>query len=95
MRGVPKGYRHIWKYKGRWDEKKVKPGKWNFTFKATKGRKHKGIGRFGVGTKGAWKIRGTQYIKKTGRDTYQTKLVGTKVPLKFYVKKPKKRKVYK
>lgn len=89
-KGVPKGYRHIWKYKGRWDEKKLRKGLWKFTFTATKGHKgKKTYGKFGKGTKGAWLIRGIQYITKTGKGTYQTRLVGTKKPLKFHIKKRK------
>lgn len=90
-KGVKKGYRHIWKYKGVWDETKLGQGKgWKIKFRATKGRKHKGMGPFGVGTTGSWNIRGIQYIKKTGRDTYQTTLIGKKYPRKFNVKKPRK-----
>lgn len=88
-KGVPKGFKHNWAYRGHWAEKKIRPGKWKFIFKATKNRKAKGTGSFGIGTTGAWKIQGIQYIKKTGKGTYQTKLVGTKIPLKFNVKKPK------
>lgn len=90
-KGVPKKYRHVWKYKGRWDETKLRPGLWKFKFNATKRHKHKSMGSFGIGTTGAWKIKGIQYIKKTGRDTYQTRLIGTKKPLKFHVKKPYKK----
>ena len=89
-KGVPPGYRERWKYTGLWDETKKKPGLWNFTFQATKRRRAKGYGPFGKGTKGAWKIKGIQYIEKTGKGQYQTKLIGTKKPLKFYVKKHKK-----
>lgn len=84
--GVPKGYKHIWGYRGVWKEQKQRKGLWKFTFKATKGKKSKSYGNFGKGTKGAWKINGIQYIKKTGKGKYQTVLVGTKKPLKFYVK---------
>lgn len=89
-RGVPKGYKHNWSYRGHWAEKKIRPGKWTFTFTATKHRKAgRNLGSFGIGTKGAWRINGIQYITKTGTGTYQTKLIGTKKPLKFYVKKPR------
>jgi hypothetical protein len=92
-RAVPKGYKHNWTYHGHWKETKTRPGNWKFTFRATKSRKTaKSMGSFGVGTKGAWKIRGTQYITKIGKGKYQTKLVGTKTPMKFYVKKPFKSK---
>lgn len=86
-KGVPKGFKHIWKYKGVWNEKKTRPGLWRFTFRATKGKKASRMGSFGVGTKGAWKINAVQYIKKTRKGQYQTKMVGTKKPLKFYVKR--------
>jgi hypothetical protein len=91
-KGVPKNYKHIWGYRGVWKEKKRGRGKgWDFTFNATKNHKHKGMGSFGIGTKGAWKVIGIQYITKTGKNTYQTKLIGKKYPLKFYVKKPRRR----
>lgn len=86
------GTKKNWTYRGRWNEKKVKKGLWKFVFTATKRRKAtKGYGNFGKGTKGAWKIEGIQYIEKTGPGSYQTKLVGTKKPLKFYVKKGRKK----
>ena len=47
------------------------------------------MGSFGKGTKGAWKIKGTQYITKTGKGKYQTDFRGTKKPMKFYVKHQK------
>lgn len=98
-KGVKAGYKHIWKYKGRWNEKKIRKGLWKFTFQATKSKKGKRkIGNFGIGTTGAWKITGIQYIKKTSPTSYQTKLIGTKKPIKFNIKKPKnkrwKRKTY-
>lgn len=89
-KGVSKGFRHIWDYDGKWDETKKRPGLWKFNFKATKKKKSNSMGNFGVGTKGAWKINGIQYIKKTGKGRYKTNLVGEKRPLKFYVKKPKR-----
>lgn len=89
--GVPKGYQHSWKYNGRWNEKKIRKGLWKIRFRATKSRGgSKKLGSFGIGTKGAWKISGIQYIKKIGPRKYQTTLIGTKKPLKFYVKKPYK-----
>lgn len=84
---VPKGYEENWKYTGRWSEKKLKKGLWKFTFTATKRRKAKSYGEFKKGTKGAWAIKGIQYITKTGKGKYQTKFIGTKKPLKFHVKK--------
>lgn len=89
-KGVPAGYKEAWKYVGRWREKKLRKGKWRFTFTATKRRRAKTYGSFGKGTKGAWKINAIQYIEKTGKGKYQTKMIGTKKPIKFHVKRPKK-----
>jgi hypothetical protein len=90
-KAVGKGFRHIWKYNGKWDETKIRPGLWKFKFRASKGKRSKRYGSFGKGTKGAWYIKGIQYIEKTGKGKYQTTLIGTKKPLKFYVKKPKRK----
>lgn len=88
---VPKGYRENWTYsRGKWTEKKVRKGLWKFTYSANKRRKATSYGEFGKGTKGAWKINAVQYIEKTGKGQYKTKMIGTKVPLKFYVKKVRK-----
>jgi hypothetical protein len=89
--GVPAGYKHIWGYKGVWKETKLPRGKgWKVDFKATKRRTHKGMGSFGKGTKIVWGIKGKQYAQKTGRDTYQTRLIARKYPLKIKVRKPYK-----
>ena len=90
-RAVPKGFRHIWKYHGRWDETKVRPGLWRFKFVASKGKQSRRLGSFGVGTKGGWAIKAKQYLTKTGIGKYQTTMVGYKRPLRFNVKKAKKR----
>lgn len=90
-KGVGKGYRHVWGYKGVWDETKLGRGRgWRINFTATKRRRHRGMGSFGVGTTGAWRIRGVQYIRKTGMNTYQTQLIGYKYPMKFNVRSPKR-----
>lgn len=93
--GVPAGYRENWKYTGRWSEQKKRDrwGRtyWPFVFKATKRRKAKGYGGFGRGTKGAWKVKGVQYITKTGKGEYQTVLIGKKYPMRFYVKRTRRR----
>ena len=73
-----------------WDETKLGKGRgWKINFRATKRHAHRNMGSFGVGTKGAWRVRGIQYITKTGKNTYQTHLIGRKYPLKFYVKRPR------
>ena len=64
-KGIKAGYIHNWKYKGAWNEKKIRKGLWRFSFRATKSHRGKrSEGNFGVGTKGAWRIKGMQYIKK-------------------------------
>lgn len=91
-KGVPKGFEHSWRYNGRWNEKKIKKGLWKGRFRAIKSRKYtKSMGSFGIGTKGAWDIWGTQYIKKIAPNKYATDYIFYKKPKKFYVKKPKRR----
>ena len=87
-KAVPKNFRHLWGYRGVWDEKKIKPGLWRFKFVASKGKRSSKMGSFGVGTRGGWKIKAKQFITKTGKGSYQTTMIGTKSPLKFQVKKP-------
>lgn len=77
LRGVPKGYKHHWKYTGRWNETKTGPGTWKFQFKATKKTKAKGMGPK-PGYKVHWKIQADQYAVKTRKGTYQTNMLGTK-----------------
>lgn len=90
-KGVPSGYKHLWTYKGKWDEKKIRKGLWRFTFTATKGKKgRRTYGSFGKGTTGAWKINAIQYIRKTSPTSYQTKMIGTKKPLKFNIRRNRK-----
>lgn len=88
---VPAGYEENWKYVGRWSEKKLRKGLWKFRFKATKRRRARSLGNFGVGTTGAWKINGIQKIRKTNKGEYQTDFQGYKRPLQFNVKKAKRR----
>jgi len=87
--GVPAGYREIWNYKGRWDERKIRKGLWIFKFGATKSRKSRSLGNFGVGTTGRWKIVAIQDIKKVGRGKYKTLMRGFKKPVFFKVRRPK------
>lgn len=79
---VPRGYVHNWKYTGRWHERKVSPKKWKIDFRATKGKRARGYGNFGKGFRIKWRINAVQYAKKTGKGTYQTRMVGTKTKMK-------------
>lgn len=77
-KGVKKGFKHNWKYKGHWKEKKVGKGIWRIDFRATKGRKARSYGGYAKGSRLKWKINATQYAIKTGKGTYQTRMIGTK-----------------
>lgn len=80
-----KGSRHNWAYRGRWFERKIAPGKWRFSFMATKRQKaHPGVKR---GSRFIWKINGVQRAVKTKSGRYQTKFTGTKKLIKAKVKK--------
>lgn len=93
--GVKAGYKHNWKYKGAWKERKIRTGLWKFTFRATKSHKgSRSYGSFGKGTTGAWKINAIQRIRKISPNAYQTTMTGTKKPLRFNIKKPRKKWTY-
>lgn len=77
-RGVKTGYKAWWKYKGVWKEKKVKPGNWKLSFRATKNRKAKSFGSHPIGRRIRWKIIGFQDVIKTKKGQYQTHLYGNK-----------------
>lgn len=77
-KGTPTGYKHIWGYRGIWKETKKTPTTWKINFTATKNKKSKGYGKFRKGFKVHWKIIADQYAIKTGKGTYQTKMIGTK-----------------
>lgn len=80
MRSVPRGYRHDWRYRGRWRERKVGRGKWKFDFRARKSRSvpAKSMGSVKKGDKITWRVRGTQTVTKVSKDQYSTRLVGSK-----------------
>jgi len=77
-RGVPRGYRHNWAYKGHWYERKTGKGTWKVDYRATKSRKQAGSGGPPVGTKITWHLEGTQTAVKTNKGTYQTRFRATK-----------------
>jgi hypothetical protein len=80
-----KGSKHNWAYRGKWFERKKKPGLWIFSFKATKNQKP----RRGVkpGSRYKWRINATQTAVKTKKGRYQTKMVGTKRLIKSRVRR--------
>lgn len=76
-RGVPVKYTHNWSYRGHWRETKISPRDWNVDFRATKRTKAGGAGP-PPGFRVKWKIDAVQYARKTGKGTYETRLVGRK-----------------
>lgn len=88
-RGVPPGYKHVWRYKGVWREKKLPGGTWKISFKATKGKKSHSYGQFKKGFKVVWKIKGIQTAEKIAPGRYQTHLIATKKRIKSGYKRRK------
>jgi hypothetical protein len=76
MRGVKKGYRHAWGYKGIWREVKTKTGTWIGSFRARKTNMvpRKSMGSIKKGNTIKWKIDGTQTARKLNKDEYATEL---------------------
>lgn len=95
---MKKGSRHHWAYRGHWKERKVAPGVWFGSFKATKSQRPRpGVA---VGSRYKWRIRGLQSAVKTSAGQYQTNLRfkktlvkadPSKTTLRFKVKKRRKR----
>jgi hypothetical protein len=90
--GVPVGYKHKWKYRGHWNEEKIKPGEWEFTFHAQKNRKGSAKGGLKPGQKVKWKIEGTQTATKVSGRTYKTTFKGRKQLVGIMPKQNKKQK---
>lgn len=92
-RGVPKGYRHNWAYRGHWQEQKTGKGTWAVDFRATKHRGGSPRGGLPKGSKITWDLRGTQTAVKTGDKKYQTRFRATKTLKSVQVpkRKPKRR----
>lgn len=91
-RGVKPGYRHLWKYTGLWNEKKIGKGLWKGSFRATKGKRSKSLGGFPKGTKVLWKLTGTQTARKTAKGRYQTNFKFRKKLLKINVPRHRRKK---
>jgi hypothetical protein len=89
--GVPVGYKHDWKYRGQWVEKKIAPKLWKFRFKATKPRSGSSKGGLPIGGSVAWAIKGVQVAKKTGGRKYITDFKGVKKLIKTKIRGKKRR----
>jgi len=81
-KSTPRGFRHIWGYRGVWNEQKIAPRTWKFRFVASKGKKSSTYGSFRKGFNVTWKINAIQKATKTGKGKYQTIMTGTKKQLR-------------
>lgn len=86
-RGVPINYKAFWHYNGVWKEKKIKPGNWNISFRATKNRKARSYGSHPKGRRIRWKIVAFQDVIKTKKGIYQTHMYGKKKLIKVGYKR--------
>jgi len=72
---------HVWKYpNGVWQEQKIAPDRWNFSFRSEKKRMHKAPPGSGAlpGTQYHWFILAHQRVRKLDPDTYETVMEGVK-----------------
>ena len=79
--GMSVGGMHLWEYPlGVWEECKVAPDHWVFTFKSDKKRARKAPEGSGAlpGTEYHWFILAHQRVKKLDADTYATVMEGVK-----------------
>lgn len=79
--GMRVGGRHDWDYPdGRWQEKKVAPDKWTFSFCSTKHRRHAAPPGSGAppDTMFHWYLLAHQRVRKVDENTYQTIMEGSK-----------------
>jgi hypothetical protein len=82
--GMRVGGRHKWYYdKGEWNEKKVTPDRWEFTYAVPKRRAGHAPPGSGVpvGTEYHWYILGHQNVRKLDENTYSTAMTGLKYKL--------------
>lgn len=78
-KGVPVGYVHLWNYKGKWFERKVKPKTWALRFVATKNKINlRGSGGLPIGSKIRWRIMAIQDAIKIKDGIYLTDMKGIK-----------------
>jgi hypothetical protein len=79
--GMPIGGTHTWEYPhGLWQERKVAPDRWEFTFQSEKKRARRAPEGSGaaVGTEYNWFILAHQRVRKLDPDTYETVMEGVK-----------------
>ncbi len=82
--GMEVGGRHKWYYdRGEWDEKKIAPDKWEFTYAVTKRRAWYAPEGSGVpvGTEYHWYILADQNVRKLDANNYTTTMTGFKYKL--------------
>jgi hypothetical protein len=82
--GMKVGGRHKWYYdKGEWNEKKVAPDRWEFSYAVPKRRAGHAPPGSGVpiGTEYHWYILGHQNVRKLDENTYTTAMTGLKYKL--------------
>jgi hypothetical protein len=82
--GMKVGGRHKWYYeKGEWNEKKVTPDRWEFSYAVPKRRAGHAPPGSGVpvGTEYHWYILAHQNVRKLDENTYSTALTGLKYKL--------------
>jgi hypothetical protein len=82
--GMKVGRGHKWHYAaGEWDEKKVTPDKWEFTYEVPKRRHGKAPEGSGVpvGTEYHWYILADQTVSKLDANNYTTRMWGLKYKL--------------
>jgi hypothetical protein len=82
--GMKVGRSHKWYYdKGQWNEKKITPDKWEFTYAVNKrraGHAPEGSG-VPVGTEYHWYILAHQNVRKLDANNYTTSMTGLKYKL--------------
>jgi len=79
--GMSIGRGHVWEYRdGTWQERKVAPDRWVFTFSSLKRRAREAPAGSGapVGTGYHWFILAHQKVRKLDKDTYETTMEGVK-----------------
>ena len=79
--GMAIGGEHLWEYPdGLWQERKVEPDRWTFTFSSQKRRTRSAPEGSGapVGTGYHWFIIAHQRVRKKDKDVYETTMEGVK-----------------